>query len=342
MDITKQDSKMLKGVAILSMLMLHLFCRKENLPYTPLLWIGSTPLIYYFGLFGDICVAMYCFVSGYAHYLQASKTELQQRWKRLLRFMIPFWIIAVVFSLVGLLTANVAIPGSIKEFLLNCLTVKNSYNGAWWYANTYILLVALQPLSRRFAERCPAWLVILSAFVFYTIGYGIRFWGWGACDSVILSWIITHIGLLGTSYFPYVIGMLFCKKQVISLLRQRLAAIKARNIYIYIFTALTFAGMIIVHGIVQPLFVAVITANVTITLLCICPLPKWLTGLLCYFGEHSTNIWLVHMFFYMVLFDSFVFCAKYPIPIFLLLLAVSLASSYVIKWLSKPILKLVR
>ena len=234
MDITKRDSKMLKGVAILSMLMLHLFCRKENLPYTPLLWIGSTPLIYYFGLFGDICVAMYCFVSGYAHYLQASKAELQQRWKRLLRFMIPFWTIAVVFSLIGLLTGNAVIPGSIKEFLLNCLTVKNSYNGAWWYANTYILLVALQPLSRKFVERCPAWLVILSTFAFYTIGYGIRFWGWGACDSVVLSWIITHIGLLGTSYFPYTIGMLFCKKQIISLLRQRLASIKARNIYIYI------------------------------------------------------------------------------------------------------------
>lgn len=233
MDITKRDSKMLKGVAILSMLMLHLFCRKENLPYTSLLWIGSTPLIYYFGLFGDICVAVYCFVSGYAHYLQASKAELQQRWKRLLRFMIPFWIIAVVFSLVGLLTGNAVIPGSIKEFLLNCLTVKNSYNSAWWYANTYILLVALQPLSRKFAERCPAWLVILSTFAFYTIGYGIRFWGWGACDSVILSWIITHIGLLGTSYFPYAIGMLFCKKRVISLLRHRLASIKARNIYIY-------------------------------------------------------------------------------------------------------------
>ena len=54
MDITKRDSKMLKGVAILAMLMLHLFCRRDNLPYTPLLWIGDTPLIYYFGLFGDI------------------------------------------------------------------------------------------------------------------------------------------------------------------------------------------------------------------------------------------------------------------------------------------------
>lgn len=340
MDITKRDSKMLKGVAILSMLMLHLFCRRENLPYTPLLWIGSTPLIYYFGLFGDICVAVYCFISGYAHYLQSSKGELQQRWKRLWRFMIPFWVIAVVFSLIGLLAGNSVIPGSIKEFLLNCLTIKNSYNGAWWYANTYILLVALQPLSRKFVERCPAWLVILLTFAFYTVSYGIRFWGWGACDSVILSWIITHVGLLGTSYFPYAIGMLFCKKQVISLLRQRLTAINVRNICI--FTVLMFTGMIVVHGMVQSLFVAVITATVTIILLCVCPLPKRLISLLCYLGEHSTNIWLVHMFFYAVLFEGFVFCAKYPIPVFLLLLLSSLASSYVIKWLSKPILKLVR
>ena len=73
MDITKRDSKMLKGVAILSMLMLHLFCRRENLPYAPLLWI------YYFALFGDICVAVYCFVSGYAHYMQSSEAEIKKR-----------------------------------------------------------------------------------------------------------------------------------------------------------------------------------------------------------------------------------------------------------------------
>lgn len=342
MDITKRDSKMLKGVAILSMLMLHLFCRRENLPYTPLLWVGDTPLIYYFGLFGDICVSIYCFVSGYAHYLQSSDLELQQRWKHLLRFMISFWIIAVLFSLLGVLTGNAVIPGSMREFLLNCLTIQNSYNGAWWYANTYILLVALQPLSVKLVKRCPAWLVLLAAFGFYTVGYGIRFWGWGTCDSVILSWIITHIGLLGTSYFPYVIGMLFCKNQTISLLRQRLASAKVRTRNIYIFTLFIFAGMIVLHGIVPSLFVAVMTATVTIVLMCICPFPAWVVDCLCYFGEHSANIWLVHMFFYTVLFDGFVFCVKYPIPIFLLLLAVSLASSYVIKWLSKPILKLVR
>ena len=305
-----------------------------------MLWVGDTPLIYYFGLFGDICVAIYCFVSGYAHYMLSSKSELGYRWKRLLRFLIQFWVIAAVFSLVGILTGNSVIPGSVKEFLLNCLTIKNSYNGAWWYANTYILLVALQPLSRKFVERCPAWAVLLAAFTFYTVGYGIRFWGWGSCRSTVLSWIITHIGLLGTSYFPYIIGMLFCKKQVVAALRQRVDSVKTRNICI--FTVVTFAGMLIAHGVIQTLFVAVITATATIVLLCVCPLPMWLTNLLCYFGEHSTNIWLIHMFFYRGLFHGVVFSLKYPIPIFLFLIALSLASSYVIKWLCTPILKLVR
>lgn len=340
MDITKRDSKMLKGVAILSMLMLHLFCRRENLPYTPLLWISSTPLIYYFGLFGDICVSIFCFISGYAHALQSSEEALRCRWKHLLRFMISFWLITVLFSIIGMCAGNTVIPGNVKEFLLNCLTIQNSYNGAWWYANTYILLVALQPLSRSFAERCPAWLVMLLTFGFYTVGYGIRFWGWGACDSMVLSWLITHIGLLGTSYFPYMIGMLFCKKQVISLLRQQTAAIGRRTMQII--TLIIFVCMIVAHGIVPSLFVAFITATVTIVLLCICPIPKWTTDVLCYFGEHSTNIWLVHMFFYGSLFGGLAFRAKYPIPVFLFLLALSLAASYGIKRLCKPILKLVR
>lgn len=316
MDITKRDSKMLKGVAILSMLMLHLFCRRENLPYTPLVWLGDTPLIYYFGLFGDICVPMYCFVSGYAHYLQTSKKELRQRWKRLFRFLIRFWVIATIFSLIGVLIGDTTIPGSAKDFILNCLTVKLSYNGAWWYANIYIVLVVAQPLSRKFAERCPAWVVMLLSFVYYIVGYGIRFWEWGTCDSAFLSWMITHIGLLGTSYLPYMVGMLFCKNHVVTVLRQRLSASKVQNAMMYLFTASVFACMIVMHGIVQTLFVAVFTATATIVLLCICPLPRQLADLLCYFGEHSMNIWLVHMFFYLVLFKGFVFYAKYPIPVF--------------------------
>ena len=66
MELTKKQISITKGVAILFMLLLHLFCTKEYKDlFTPLIMIGETPLIYYFALFGDMCVAMYCFCSGY-------------------------------------------------------------------------------------------------------------------------------------------------------------------------------------------------------------------------------------------------------------------------------------
>ena len=57
---------MTKGIAIVFMLLLHLFCTKDyDGLFKPLILIRNVPLIYYFALFGDCCVAIYCFCSGY-------------------------------------------------------------------------------------------------------------------------------------------------------------------------------------------------------------------------------------------------------------------------------------
>ena len=89
MELTKQDTQKAKGVAIIGMVMLHLFCRLDDLPYTPWIWIGETPLIYYFGLLGDYCVPIYCFCCGYAHYLLKEKLRrdyIKSTAQKLLRF----------------------------------------------------------------------------------------------------------------------------------------------------------------------------------------------------------------------------------------------------------------
>lgn len=64
--LTKQDAKMSQGLAILAMLLLHLFCRHDLTVYNTRLLVRNVPLLYYIGLFGDICVPIYCFSSGYA------------------------------------------------------------------------------------------------------------------------------------------------------------------------------------------------------------------------------------------------------------------------------------
>ena len=63
-ELTKDDSKAIQGIAVLFMLALHLFCRRDNLPYTTILYIKDVPLIYYLGLWGDQCVALFCFLQG--------------------------------------------------------------------------------------------------------------------------------------------------------------------------------------------------------------------------------------------------------------------------------------
>lgn len=68
MDLTRKDTKMLQGLAIVFMVLLHLFCRKGELPYQPLIYAGNIPIVYYLGLLGDCCVLIYSFCSGYGHY----------------------------------------------------------------------------------------------------------------------------------------------------------------------------------------------------------------------------------------------------------------------------------
>ena len=65
--------KVLQGIAILFMLSLHLFARKEvNGIYETFPTINGIPLIYYIGLFGDACVPIYLFASGYGLFISIS------------------------------------------------------------------------------------------------------------------------------------------------------------------------------------------------------------------------------------------------------------------------------
>lgn len=61
-----------------------------------------------------------------------------------------------------------------------------------------------------------------------------------------------------------------------------------------------------------------------------------------FLGTHSTNIWLIHMFFYLYMFPGLVFSAKYPVLILLYLLAICVAFSYAINLIYKRLLFLIR
>ena len=94
--------------------------------------------------------------------------------------------------------------------------------------------------------------------------------------------------------------------------------------------------MIIAHGFVQTLFVAVFTGIVFIVVFNLIDKPMWLENLLSYLSKHSINMWIAHMFF----FKDLVCAPKYPILIFVWLIVLCLGASYLINLIYKPIISL--
>jgi len=340
MELKREDTQMAKGVAILGMVMLHLFCRTGELPYEPKVYVGDTPLIYFLGLFGDLCVPTYCFCSGYAQMILWEKEQnayLKQRFIRLIKFLLNYWIVLIAFSIVGLLFDKTGrIPGSLEAFLGNLLLVRLSYNGSWWFVLTYVFLVFLSPVMMKFAQRFPSWSVFIGSGIIYFISYVLQYAYKIDISNPILSWLYTQVLLIGTSQFSFIVGMLFQKNQIMSKLRSSQVSPVLRNICCILLPIAMFS----LHTVEKSLIIAPITGLSTIVCFCILEKPDWLCKAALYLGKHSTNIWLVHMFFYLVLFKNLVFIAKYPLLILLLMLAICIAVSYGINLIYQPIVTL--
>ena len=78
-DFTIDDSRMTQGVAIVCMIMGHLYWYKgTNVPGTPLIWITrDRSLVFYLAFLCDITVPLYCFVSGYGLYYRFTRCKMQ-------------------------------------------------------------------------------------------------------------------------------------------------------------------------------------------------------------------------------------------------------------------------
>lgn len=342
MALTKEDTLHFKGVAILGMVLLHLFCRLGNLPYTPLIWIGKIPLIYYVGLFGDFCVPVYCFCSGYAHFLLQEKQGRHYAHRipgKILRFLVNYWIVVVLFSGLGMLfDRSGTVPGSFSTFVGNMLLVGMSYNGAWWFVTTYLFLLILSPISFQIAKKLHGVLLLALSGIIYFAAYCFRFQYTVQLSNPMLNWIWQQLILFGTSQFPYLIGMVAFRYHIPDKIRGYFQTHRHTVLKWTIVIGLPLLAFI-GHGIVQSVIVAPFTAVMILVSLTLAPLPKWLAAVLAFLGKHSTNIWFVHMFFYLTLFPGLVFHAKYPLLITVLMFALCIGTSYLIEMIYKPICK---
>lgn len=337
MRYTKEDAQMTQGIAILCMVILHLFCRTgSDVLGTPLIWLNeSTPLVFWFGFFAEICVPLYSICAGYAQMLlwENGKSSFRSRAGRILRLMRNYWIVLVLFSVLGLIFDNgIAIPGTLGKFLKS-LVLLHSYNGAWWYLNTYVILLALPPVVMLLpVHKMKLTPGLLFCAVFHILWYLVNKLGF-VPDTVSAPAAVQFmykelVNLMNV--IPYVwVGGFLCKYRVVYRLWSWFThAIPTRYQKMLLLTA-AIGGFVVTNIVHKAVFMGYVALAVFLLF------NLWEKGqrtrrIMLFLGKHSTNIWLVHMFFYSGFLRGPVLAVRYPVLMLAALLALSVGASYVI------------
>lgn len=257
-----------------------------------------------------------------------------KRWlKGLLSVFCSYWLILIVFSIVGIVIGQGGyMPGSLKKFVLNALTLENSYNGAWWYLFTYAVLVLISPILLKWVKRAHPIVVLSIGFAIYCVAYYIRF------KLGYSNWLLGSLGPFGMTLFEYLLGALALKYQVFT----RIYRIWERipNAARWLLAVVLMVGMLYGRTKVIPsLFVAPVTGFVVMTLFHFWNKPQAVKRAFLLAGRHSTNIWLTHMFFYSVMFKKLVYIAKYPLLVFAFMLVITIPLSMLLQLVERPVQK---
>ena len=333
MELSRKDTKMLQGLAVLAMVCLHLFCGSdyEGL-FHPFIFIGSRPLSFFFGQLSDFCVMCFAFCSGYAHMaLYKQENYYKNRLKSLIPLLINYWLVILFYCIVNLCLSN-GLPGGIQGLLGNVFLYNVSYNGAWWYMWAYVLLVLISPLILKTVQKVNSVIILVIGLAIYVVAYYFRF----KVDTS--NYFLVRFGPFGMTLFEYIIGCVFYKNSIFSKLYKIWEKLpKAIRIIgsIVIFVSLLFIRTLFI----PTLFVAPISGLMIMILFHFWRKPKFVETAFLFVGNHSTNIWLTHMFFYHTLFVNLVYNAYEPILIYLFMLTITIALSYILKLIMYPINK---
>lgn len=312
------------------MLCLHLFNQDYKGLFTPLLFIGQQPLSYYLSLFCDACVPIFAFVSGYglyASYRNKPTEYLRKNTIRTRKLYIRYWIILFLFGvMLGYLLGKEGYPGSWQKFLLTFTGIKTYYNGAWWYFTIYILFIFTSLFWFRLLEKANPYFYLGLLFLIYVIAFYFRIYRPTIFENLILQWVHTEGALYFCTLFQFMLGAFALKykwNQKVSILFKK---VKYRNA-VAIFGVVI---LIVLHGLVPNLIIAPFTALAFIFLFLQLSLGRIVDKGLDFFNPHSTNLWLIHMFFYMIYFKELIYAPQYPLFIFGWLVLWCLIASYLV------------
>lgn len=328
--MNKNESKIMKGVAILLMVFLHLFNRESNVNLCHnLVYISGIPLTHILTRAANP-VSFYLILGGYGLYKVWEKGD-RHRWSRMLKLLIHYWIILLVFVAIGHFMYPTRYPGSILKLVKNLTGFHTTYNGEMWFLLPYLLLSALSPLLFRLVNRLRWWQIIGGAFVihlatsFCLSRYGVRYL-YGN-QWLYNPFLVLHL------MFSFFIGAVAAREHFFEKIKDR-----AEHI--------SHSGTIAWGGVILSVVIACLFrhfygyAFLFITFFYLACRPVWVDKILADLGGQSMNMWMIHTWLCYYLFHSFFYGLKYPMLIFVSVVIASYGIGKLVDFVAKPFEKI--
>lgn len=326
--MNKETSTIIKGVAILMMLFYHLFGRDDLGDLcTPLLYIGNTPLVKYLS---NACypVSFFMILSGYGltYCYKKNQLSLSIQSKRIMKLYVHYWLILLIFVTIGHFIKPDVYPNDLLHVLANIVGIRCTYNGETWFLLPYAIISLLSWWIIDFVYHLNEKRKIIITLIIYSIVFlTTRYIVYHQLENTTLLTILLQPFFIVQLTFYFSLGILLFR-----LLENEPTALKAVKPTIYFI-------IIIVLFIIKSMIKVTIADGLYAFIIIFCishlQLHRLFHNIFYKLGQYSMPMWMTHTFFAVYLFQDFIYGFKYPLLIWLVLIALS----YLV---SIPILKI--
>ena len=311
--MTKEESLMLKGVAILFMLFYHLFNQTEevsNLHH--LILINGKPFVEIL-VQATHPVSFFLILGGYGMFKVFQKGD-KNRWSRIIRLMVHYWIILAIFLTIGHFMKPNIYPGALYDIISNFTAFNTSYNGEMWFLFPYIVLTLLSPVLFRITRHIQWWLIIISLFICF-IATSFTISRFGSSFLYHNMWIYNPL-LVFHLMFQFFLGAVAAREDFFIKVKK----VAANHNWVRNFVS---GGVILCVFISCVFKYFYIYPFLLITLILIAHVPRFVQYILVLLGRQSMGMWMIHTWFCYYLFRREIYSLAYPLLIFVVLVLIS-------------------
>lgn len=156
LDFGKDKTAILKGIAIIMMVVLHCCCGPGWYDRTIPAMENQSFVDFINGSL-KMCVGLYAFLVGFG-YSFSKKRNLKYSLNHIWKLLLPYWIILLLFSLPF---GYKNIGGGLFEVMLNMLGLSGSLSWVNWFVYFYIFQMITLPFLTRVIDTKPIHLTLL-------------------------------------------------------------------------------------------------------------------------------------------------------------------------------------